>query len=102
MTGYGIISRYVLQPESDVTATDALKGRVPDVTLDCAKYLRDSFNSGKNIVISVELEKPDRVGMIDVAREADYVFYSKLWAEHYGFPNPRDFLEAQIPETRPE
>jgi ketohexokinase len=79
---------------------DVIKGRIPNITLACVKYLRTYEH--RDIVISVELEKPERVGMKDVAQEADLVFYSKLWAEHHGFKSPTQFLEAQFPNTLPK
>jgi ketohexokinase len=45
--------------------------------------------------ISVECEKPERVGMEEVARYADVVFYSRLWAEQTGFAAARTFLESR-------
>ena len=54
------------------------KGRIPEVTLECMRYLRRRFPTMK---ISVEVEKPGRVGLEDLAAEADVVFYSKSWAE---------------------
>lgn len=58
------------------------EGRTPDVTLQCVRYLRglERMRKGR-IRISVECEKPERVGMLDVAAEADVVVYSRLWAE---------------------
>lgn len=35
-----------------------------------------------------------------VAREADVVFYSKLWAENQGYTSAREFLSSQIPFMR--
>lgn len=31
--------------------------------------------------VSVEVEKPNREGLVELAAEADVVFYSKSWAE---------------------
>ena len=84
----------------DLAMTDAMKGRIPDVTLACVRYLR-SRRKQRDITISVELEKPERFGMKDVAQKADLIFYSKLWAEHDGFKSPKQFLEAQFPNTLP-
>lgn len=42
------------------------------------RYLRQRFPT---IKISVEVEKPGRAGLEDLAAEADVVFYSKSWAK---------------------
>lgn len=73
------------------------EGRIPEVTLQCVRFLRDAFPGLK---ISVECEKPDRVGMADAARYADVVFYSKLWAQKNGYMDARSFLRAQLANTR--
>ncbi|KAI8937645.1 hypothetical protein NX059_005350 [Plenodomus lindquistii] len=73
------------------------EGRVPDVTLQCVQLLRREHTGFR---VSVECEKPDREGMRDVARLADVVFYSRLWAETNGFSDARAFLESQMHETR--
>ena len=64
------------------------EGRVPDITLRCVEYLR-SAQAGQEkekkrrkgeVKVSVECEKPERERLSDVARLADVVFYSRLWA----------------------
>ena len=55
-----------------------LQGRIPDVTLACIRYLRERHPS---VRISVEVEKPGRPGLQELAAEADAVFYSKSWAQ---------------------
>lgn len=47
------------------------------MTLECMHYLRRYFPAMK---ISVEVEKPGRSGLTNLAAEADVVFYSKSWA----------------------
>jgi len=42
------------------------------------QYLRRRFPNTK---ISVEIEKPGREGLQELAAEADVVFYSKSWAK---------------------
>ena len=42
------------------------------------RYLRQRFPAVK---ISVEVEKPGRAGLEDLAAEANVVFYSKSWAK---------------------
>ena len=57
---------------------DAWQGRIPEVTVQCMRYLHQQFPSVK---ISVEVEKPARAGLKELAREADVVFYSRSWAQ---------------------
>jgi len=51
---------------------------MPDVTVECIRYLRQNHPKLK---VSVEVEKPNRVGLQELAAEADIVFYSKSWAK---------------------
>lgn len=67
------------------------EGRVPEVLLPCVIWLREAYGYGKKVRISVECEKPDRVGLKDVIPLADLVFYSKIWAE-VSFQLPPDWL----------
>ncbi|KAH6611093.1 hypothetical protein Trco_001113 [Trichoderma cornu-damae] len=55
------------------------EGRIPNTTLECVRRLRDKL---PNAQISVEVEKPGRDGLRELAAEADVVFYSRSWAEH--------------------
>ncbi|KAK7965960.1 uncharacterized protein PG986_000237 [Apiospora aurea] len=55
-----------------------VQGRIPETTLRCIQYLRQAMPKAS---ISVEVEKPDREGLQELAAEADVVFYSKSWAE---------------------
>ncbi|CAK7202354.1 hypothetical protein SEUCBS139899_005077 [Sporothrix eucalyptigena] len=61
------------------------EGRIPETTLACIKYLRSerksSTGSGKDITVSVEVEKPGREGLRELAAVANVVFFSKTWAE---------------------
>ncbi|KAI3341354.1 putative PfkB family kinase [Ustulina deusta] len=68
------------------------EGRIPDVTLQCMKYLR-RLHAG--IYISVELEKPARDGLQELVPEADVVFYSKGWATGNGYNDAEECLRAQ-------
>ena len=54
------------------------KGRIPETTLECIQYLRKHLPGCK---ISVEVEKPNREGLAELAAQADVVFYSRTWAE---------------------
>lgn len=56
----------------------SFQGRIPDVTLGCIQYLRRKCPS---VRISVEIEKPGRQGLQELAEAADVVFYSKTWAQ---------------------
>lgn len=55
----------------------------------CIRHLRRLLPACK---ISVEVEKPNREGLVELAAEADVVFYSKSWAEvrDEPWPHPSD------------
>ncbi|KLJ07289.1 hypothetical protein EMPG_17221 [Blastomyces silverae] len=72
------------------------EGRIPDVTLKCIQYIRQNFPSDK---VSVEVEKPGREGLQELAAAADVVFYSKSWAQANGHQSLQSFLQAQAPLT---
>ncbi|CAK7211059.1 hypothetical protein SBRCBS47491_000989 [Sporothrix bragantina] len=61
------------------------EGRIPETTLACVNYLRSERSSGngtgKDITVSVEVEKPGREGLRELAAVANVVFFSKSWAE---------------------
>ncbi|QYT05794.1 PfkB domain-containing protein [Trichoderma simmonsii] len=57
------------------------EGRIPNTTLECVRKLRDKL---PNAQISVEVEKPGRDGLRELAAEANVVFYSRSWAESCG------------------
>jgi len=65
------------------------EGRIPDVTLECIRYLRRWYPNAK---VSVEVEKPGREGLKELAAEADVVFFSKGWAEANNYTDPKEFL----------
>jgi ketohexokinase len=73
------------------------EGRIPEVTHSCVKLLRRDFSHYK---ISVECEKPERTEMAEIAKLADVVFYSRLWAEKNGYADARSFLQAQSVDKR--
>ncbi|RHZ72355.1 hypothetical protein CDV55_105580 [Aspergillus turcosus] len=73
------------------------EGRIPEVTLPCIRYLRQSYPS---IKISVEAEKPGRPGLQELANEADVVFYAKSWAQGQGYASAEECLRKQWPMTR--
>ncbi|KAI0885280.1 Ribokinase-like protein [Annulohypoxylon maeteangense] len=68
------------------------EGRIPETTLQCIRYLRRSF---PNTRVSVEVEKPGRGGLEDLAAEADVVFYSRTWAESKRYESAQRCLSAQ-------
>ncbi len=84
-----------------------LKGRIPETTLQCIQYLRRQQASRAaeaatsspptpmpKCTISVEIEKPGREGLAELAAEADVIFYSRSWAE-VSFPTvPVSFLRT--------
>lgn len=74
------------------------EGRIPDTTLACMRYLRQIWQGQKadmQLVISVELEKPGREGLQDLAGQADVVFYSRSWAEGEGYTSSSECLLQQ-------
>ncbi|KAI1663036.1 Ribokinase-like protein [Daldinia decipiens] len=68
------------------------EGRIPEITLQCIRHLRRSFS---NTRVSVEVEKPGREGLEDLAAEADVVFYSRTWAESKRYGSAQQCLSAQ-------
>jgi len=54
------------------------QGRIPDTIQSCIRLLRNVLPKA---TISVEIEKPGREGLPELAAEADVVFYSRSWAE---------------------
>ncbi|EEH04829.1 conserved hypothetical protein [Histoplasma capsulatum G186AR] len=86
-------SSYIIKSASTGSRTI---GRIPAVTLKCIQYLRQSFPGDK---VSVEVEKPGREGLQDLAAVADVVFYSKSWAQANGHGSLEGFLRAQSPLT---
>ncbi len=74
----GIISKPVSRCDFRCSTTHGRQGRIPDVTLACIKHLRQRSPA---VNISVEVEKPGRAGLQELAGEANVVFYSKGWAQ---------------------
>ncbi|GKT49253.1 ketohexokinase [Colletotrichum spaethianum] len=54
------------------------EGRIPETTVECIRLLRQVLD---DVTVSVEVEKPGRPGLRELAAEAEVVFYSKSWAE---------------------
>lgn len=72
------------------------EGRIPDITLLSMRHLRQLHPTVK---ISVEVEKPGREGLQDLATLADVVFYSKSWAQGNGYKSSKECLRAQATLT---
>ncbi|KAK8135434.1 pfkB family kinase [Apiospora sp. TS-2023a] len=68
------------------------EGRIPETTLSCIQYLRHAVPKAR---VSVEVEKPGREGLQELAAEADVVVYSKSWAESNGYQSAHECLMAQ-------
>jgi ketohexokinase len=66
-------------PETQEKAWMHFEGRVPGLTAACVKALRGM--EGRECMISLECEKPDRRGLEFAAVLADVVFFSRLWAQ---------------------
>lgn len=60
--------------------------------MECIRHARQLM---PDATISVEVEKPGREGLQELAAEADVVFFSKSWAEDQGFTTSKSFLEDQ-------
>ncbi|KAI0157423.1 Ribokinase-like protein [Xylariaceae sp. FL1272] len=73
------------------------EGRIPSTTLQCIQWLRRSRPNAK---VSVEIEKPGRMGLEELAVAADVVFYSRSWAESKAYESAEEFLRAQSAQAR--
>ncbi|KAK0670486.1 Ribokinase-like protein [Cercophora samala] len=78
------------------------EGRIPETTLQCIRHIRRRTlkPTTTTTTISVECEKPNRPGLIELAAEADIVFYSSTWAESRGYHNPEACLRGEAPSSR--
>ncbi|KAF5974513.1 hypothetical protein FCOIX_8199 [Fusarium coicis] len=68
------------------------EGRIPDTIQSCIRLLRNVLPKA---TISVEIEKPGREGLPELAEEVDVVFYSRSWAESRGYKTPEQCLRAE-------
>lgn len=68
---------------SPTLTSPAIQGRIPETTLHCIQHLRHAM---PRCTISVEIEKPGRAGLTELAAAADVVFYSRSWAEVSLYP----------------
>ncbi|KAH6626184.1 hypothetical protein B0J18DRAFT_408543 [Chaetomium sp. MPI-SDFR-AT-0129] len=73
------------------------EGRIPETTLHCIQHLRRAM---PRCTISVEIEKPGRAGLAELAAAADVVFYSRSWAESRGYVSPEACLRGEAPSTK--
>ncbi|CAG7554558.1 unnamed protein product [Fusarium equiseti] len=64
--------------EADQETWWHFEGRIPETVQNCIRLLRNVLPKA---TISVEVEKPGREGLPELAAEADVVFYSRSWAE---------------------
>lgn len=98
------ISPTATSPSSDDDAEQLwfhFEGRIPNVTLQCIRHLRASQSANdKGLLISVELEKPGREGLQELAYVADVIFYSKSWAEGEGYSSAEECLREQSLKLR--
>jgi ketohexokinase len=69
------------------------KGRIPEVTKPFIEIIRQS--RGDSVNISLEIEKPGRQGLEEMALLCTYVFYSKTWAQSAGYNSLSDFLRGR-------
>ncbi|KAK1831560.1 Ketohexokinase [Podospora conica] len=68
------------------------EGRIPETTLACIRHLR---RVSPRSTISVEVEKPNRDGLDELAAEAHAVFYSRSWAESRGYTSAETCLRGE-------
>ncbi|RDA84777.1 hypothetical protein CP532_1009 [Ophiocordyceps camponoti-leonardi (nom. inval.)] len=68
------------------------EGRIPDTTLACIRLLRARLPTAR---VSVEIEKPGRQGLVELAAAADVVLYSRTWAESRGYESAEACLTGE-------
>ncbi|ROW06064.1 hypothetical protein VMCG_04522 [Cytospora schulzeri] len=72
------------------------EGRITETLLECIHYLRRHLPRAR---VSVEVEKPKRDGLRELAAEADVVFYSRSWAEGEGYTSSEACLTGEVGRT---
>ncbi|KAL8392799.1 hypothetical protein RB595_002834 [Gaeumannomyces hyphopodioides] len=96
----GAVAAFAAASNLDEAAQDQswwhFEGRIPETTLWCIRHLRRVLPSA---TVSVEVEKPGREGLLELAAEADVVFYSKSWAESRGYRGPEQCLRGEAPSS---
>ena len=101
------LTREVFEPSNTKDVEQVwfhFEGRNLPTTTECIRYLRDlniiQNEEGKKaqmqLKISVELEKPGRPGLQELAYEADVIFYSRSWAQAEGHDSAEKCLMEQI------
>ncbi|KAL9623209.1 MAG: hypothetical protein Q9160_002524 [Pyrenula sp. 1 TL-2023] len=66
------------------------EGRNPDVTRECIVHLRQTY---PDVKVSVEIEKPGRMGLGILAKMSDVAFFSQGWVEDSsGYKTPQSCL----------
>ncbi|KAI0397243.1 Ribokinase-like protein [Xylariaceae sp. FL0594] len=73
------------------------EGRTPDTTLQCVQWLRRENPKAR---VSVEVEKPGREGLEELAALADVVFYSRSWAESKLYVDAEQCLVSESEKAR--
>ncbi|KAK0638688.1 Ribokinase-like protein [Cercophora newfieldiana] len=73
------------------------EGRIPETTLSCVRHVRRVAPAS---IVSVEVEKPLRDGLRELAAEADVVFYSRSWAESQGYANAEACLRGEAASSK--
>lgn len=68
------------------------EGREVETSTACMRWLRQQY---PDVVLSSEVEKPNREGLEMMAAEAEVVFFSKSWAEAKGYQKATDLLKDQ-------
>lgn len=69
------------------------QGRIPDTTMQCIRYIRETYPELESN-FSVEVERPGRAGLKELAAEADVVFFSKSLINSIKFQEPATVLES--------
>lgn len=68
------------------------EGREVETSVACMRWLRQQYS---DVLLSAEIEKPNRDGLEQMAAEADVVFFSKTWAEAKGYNSAQQTLKDQ-------
>ena len=67
------------------------EGRIPEILKDAVPTIRALIPQA---VFSLEIEKPDRHGLLDLIPFFDVIFFSHTYYLHSGHTTPKDFLDA--------
>ncbi|KAF2163735.1 hypothetical protein M409DRAFT_68322 [Zasmidium cellare ATCC 36951] len=70
------------------------EGREVETSVACMRWLKERY---PNVLLSAEVEKPNREGLELISAEADVVFFSKSWAETKGYQAAEELLRSQAP-----